>query len=150
MSKGTILTEDNSIFMDIARLRVFCHNQFLSDTDITATQALVLLTVSQQEGSTQGELARMLGIRAVTLGGIVDRMETKHWLERRPDQEDRRAKRIWLRDPGRSQVKDVQASIRKVNDIAMQGIDERRFDEALNVLNSIKNNLLAFQAEADK
>ena len=44
----------------------------------------------------QTELAALLDVGKVTLGGLVDRLESSKLVERRPDPADRRAKRIHL------------------------------------------------------
>lgn len=143
------LPEDDSIFMDVARLRVFCHNKFLDESDITSTQGMFILYISQNQGVTQGELAKIAGIRPVTLGGIIDRMEAKGWVERHADKEDRRAKRIWLTDSGKSLFNSIRSSLRKVNKIAQKGIDKQRFDDAMKVLGDVRRNLQSYKDDND-
>jgi MarR family transcriptional regulator for hemolysin len=135
-----------TLFQDVARLRVFCYNTMLKEIDLTATQSLVILTLLDKEGVIQGDLARTLGIRAVTLGGIVDRMEAKGWLERRPDDKDRRAKRIWLTKKGRALEKVIRRSLKRVHDVAIEDIPGERVDQLFETITTIRTNLLEYKA----
>jgi MarR family transcriptional regulator for hemolysin len=135
-----------TLFQDVARLRVFCYNTMLKEIDLTATQSLVILTLLDKEGVIQGDLARTLGIRAVTLGGIVDRMEAKGWLERRPDDKDRRAKRIWLTKKGRALEKVIRRSLKRVHDVAIEDIPGESVDQLFETITTIRTNLLEYKA----
>jgi MarR family transcriptional regulator for hemolysin len=138
-----------TLFQDVARLRVFCYNTMLKEIDLTATQSLVILTLLDKEGVIQGDLARTLGIRAVTLGGIVDRMEAKGWLERRPDDKDRRAKRIWLTNKGRELEEAIRLSLKRVHDVAIEDIPDERVDQLFETITVIRANLLEYKGRQE-
>jgi MarR family transcriptional regulator, transcriptional regulator for hemolysin len=138
-----------TLFQDIARLRVFSYNVMLRDIGLTATQSLVILALLDEQGVIQGDLARTLGIRAVTLGGLVDRMEAKEWLERRPDENDRRAKRIWLTAKGKKLESVIRESLDNVHRVSIEGIPKAQVDQLGDTLVSIRENLLAFKGEKD-
>lgn len=145
-SKETLGT----LFQDIARLRVFCFNSMLKDIELTATQAWVLSALMEEEGVIQGDLAQKLGIRAVTLGGLVDRMESKHWVERRPDEKDRRAKRIWLTPAGRKLEKRINQSLKDVHNTAIGDLPKEKVDELYRTISRIRDNLKEHKGELDK
>jgi len=138
-----------TLFQDIARLRIFCFNSMLKDIDLTGTQAWVLSALMEEEGVIQGDLAQKLGVRAVTLGGLVDRMESRHWVERRPDTRDRRAKRIWLTPDGRKLEKRINHCLRQVHDIAIGDLPGERVEHLENTLNQVRANLRAYKRELD-
>jgi DNA-binding MarR family transcriptional regulator len=134
-----------SVFQEIARLRVFCFNSILKESELTATQAWVLSTLLDEEGVIQGDLAQKLGIRAVTLGGLVDRLEGKGWIERRPDEKDRRAKRIWLTPAGRKLEKRINRSLEEVHKIAIGGLPEDRVAQMEVTIGEVRENLRAYK-----
>ena len=68
----------------------------------------------RRPGATQSELADMLEVEKATAGRMIDRMEKKGWVERRPDAGDRRVNRLHL-----------TAEARKVH-AGMWAIAERR------------------------
>lgn len=130
-----------TLFQDIARLRIFCFNSMLKDLELTATQSWVLSALMEKEGVIQGDLAQTLGIRAVTLGGLVDRMESKHWIERRPDENDRRAKRIWLTPSGRKLEKLIKKSLVDVHNIAIGDLPQESVEHLHDTITTIRENL---------
>jgi MarR family transcriptional regulator for hemolysin len=130
-----------TLFQDIARLRVFCFNSMLKDLELTATQSWVLSALMEKEGVIQGDLAQTLGIRAVTLGGLVDRMESKNWIERRPDEKDRRAKRIWLTPSGRKLEKLINNCLDEVHDIAIGDLPRESVDHLHETITTVRANL---------
>jgi MarR family transcriptional regulator, transcriptional regulator for hemolysin len=138
-----------TLFQDIARLRIFCFNSMLKDLELTATQAWVLSALMEKEGIIQGDLAETLGIRAVTLGGLVDRMESKNWIERRPDEKDRRAKRIWLTPSGRKLEKLINKCLDAVHDIAIGELSRENVDHLHDTITTIRANLRQYKGQLD-
>ena len=78
---------------DVARLLKRRFEQNARNTGLTRSQWQVLAHLAQNEGIHQGKLAEPLDIEAITLGRIVDKLETLGLIERRPHPSDRR---IWL------------------------------------------------------
>jgi DNA-binding MarR family transcriptional regulator len=139
-----------SLFQEVARLRVFCFNSILKESELTATQAWVLSELMDEEGVIQGDLAQKLGIRAVTLGGLVDRLENKQWIERRPDENDRRAKRIWLTPEGRKLEKRINRSLKEVHKVAIGDLPESSIDHLQETITAIRDNLKQYKGELEK
>jgi MarR family transcriptional regulator for hemolysin len=144
-SKETLGT----LFQDIARLRVFCFNSMLKDLELTATQSWVLSALMEKEGVIQGDLAQTLGIRAVTLGGLVDRMESKNWIERRPDEKDRRAKRIWLTPSGRKLETLINKCLKDVHNIAVGDLPKESVDHLHETITTIRENLQEYKGKLE-
>ena len=138
-----------TLFQDVARLRVFCFNSLLKDLDLTATQAWVLSTLMEEEGVIQGDLAQKLGIRAVTLGGLVDRLESKQWIERRPDDRDRRAKRIWLTRAVRKLEKRINTSLQDVHDISIGEMPTKDVEQLRKLVTRVRENLRGYKSQLD-
>ena len=139
-----------TLFQEVARLRVFCFNSMLKESELTATQAWVLSTLMEEEGVIQGDLAQKLGIRAVTLGGLVDRLESKQWIERRPDEKDRRAKRIWLTPTGRKLEQHINTCLKDVHNIAIADLPQSSVDQMQDTITAIRDNLKQYKRELDQ
>ena len=138
-----------TLFQDIARLRIFCFNSMLKDLELTATQSWVLSALMEKEGIIQGDLAQTLGIRAVTLGGLVDRMESKNWIERRPDEKDRRAKQIWLTPSGRKLEKLINKCLEDVHNIAIGDLPDESVEQLQETITTIRTNLRDYKAHLE-
>jgi DNA-binding MarR family transcriptional regulator len=79
----------------------------LAEQDVTLPQFDVLATLRFGEGVTQQELAERLLVTKGNVCGLLDRLESVGWVERRPDPEDRRANRLHLTAAGRRKVETV-------------------------------------------
>lgn len=67
----------------------------LQGTGLTLAQARVLLHVAREPGMRQVELAELLEVAPITLARLMDRLESHGLVERRPDESDGRAYRIF-------------------------------------------------------
>ena len=56
----------------------------------------------------QHRLAEILVVNRASSGGVIDRMEQRGWVERRPDPEDRRGKYVHLTAQGQRLLEDVK------------------------------------------
>jgi len=65
----------------------------LSVLDLNLSQATLLAYVTDFGSSTQTELAEMVGLGRAATGTMIDQLESRGLLERRPDPNDRR---VWL------------------------------------------------------
>ena len=54
--------------------------------------------VFQHEGATQSELATIMQLGRASAGSVIERLEKKGWVERRPDPTDNRVKRVYPSD----------------------------------------------------
>lgn len=62
---------------------------------LTQPQTAVMRAVVHQNGLSLKDLSREVSLAHSTVSGIVDRLEKRGLLERRPDPEDGRTSRIW-------------------------------------------------------
>jgi len=76
----------------------------LAGHDVTLPQFDVLATLRFGEGVTQQELAERLLVTKGNVCGVLDRLENLGWVERRPDEKDRRANRLHLTTAGRKKI----------------------------------------------
>lgn len=74
---------------------------------LTLPQFDVLATLRFGEGVTQQALARQLLVTKGNVCGLIDRLETLKWVERRTDAEDARANRLHLTAAGRRKIEAV-------------------------------------------
>ncbi len=69
--------------------------------DLRPSHGNAMEQLELDDGLRLTDLAARAGITAQSMGELVDDLEAKGYLERRPDPDDRRAKRIHLTDRGR-------------------------------------------------
>ena len=86
--------------------------------DLRPSHGNAMEQLELEDGLRLTDLAARAGMTAQSMGELVDDLEGKGYLERRPDPDDRRAKRIYLTDRGRENARvakqataDVEASL---------------------------------------
>ena len=87
----------------IRRLQQIAVAIFMEETQaqaITPVQYAALYAAERQPGMDQRSLAATIGFDTSTIGGVVDRLEARGWLERRMSPEDRRARQLFLTPEG--------------------------------------------------
>ena len=126
---------------DVSRLMKTMFDRRGRDLGLTRSQWWVLTMLYAKEGVTQSELADFMDLEKPTLGRLLDRMQEKYWIERRPDSLDRRVNRLYLTD----KVQEIMRALRKtaadVRKDALGDLDEVDRENFIDTLIKIKNNL---------
>lgn len=78
------------------------HERHLEPSGISARELGVLLFLEGREPESQQQAAARLGIDRTTMVGLLDSLEGKHLVERRPDAGDRRRNVVVLTDAGQA------------------------------------------------
>jgi DNA-binding MarR family transcriptional regulator len=81
---------------DVARLLRTVFDRRVRRLGLTRAQWLVLTRLHRRPGASQSELADMMEVEKPSAGRMIDRLETKGWVERRAQKGDRRINRIYL------------------------------------------------------
>jgi len=128
---------------DVSRMRRTLFDQSVKPLGITRAQwwALANLSRHETEGMIQSDLARLLEVGKVTVGGLIDRLEGSGHVERRPDPIDRRIKRIFITDRGYELIKLMTAVGRDLNAIILKGVHLDQVHIAEKVLHKMKDNM---------
>jgi MarR family transcriptional regulator, transcriptional regulator for hemolysin len=82
---------------ELSRLISTHVDRHMATVRVTHAQWWALMHIYEQEGLTQSELANVLQMGRASLGALVERLEAKCWIERRPDASDSRVRRVYLR-----------------------------------------------------
>lgn len=133
---------EDCIFFMLARAQqagVRYWTQALTDTGLTAVQAMVLNFLGQEDSTTARELSERTGLDTATLTGVIDRMEASGWIERRRHPSDRRAIHICLTDQGREMVPRVRKKMQKANGDFLAALDDKEQREFRRLLRMVRN-----------
>ena len=130
---------------DVSRMRRTAFDQYMKPHGITRSQWWVLSNLSRHDGMMQTELATMLDVGKVTVGGLVERLEQAGWVERRADPADRRARRVHLTPKARRVLSDIRRAGHEMNETAFDGLSRRNRQELHRLLARIKDNLKALE-----
>jgi len=103
---------------------------------------LVMATLAIHDGINQREVVRLTHLRPPTVSVILQKMEAEGLVESKPDPEDRRAKRMYLSQAGRSLDRKHIQWIQGVDAIALEGLSEEEIETLMAILPRIRDNLL--------
>ncbi len=109
--------------------------------DITATQFQVLRRLWSGEGMNAQNLAREAHLDAATMTGVLDRLESKGFLRRERDENDRRAVRVVLTEAGRALQAPLAKIVKQVNDHALSGFNLGEREQLFGFLERIERDL---------
>jgi DNA-binding MarR family transcriptional regulator len=147
-SSGTPLLRSGFLIHDVSRLRRTAYDQRLKPFNITRAQWWVLANLSRRncDGISQIELARLLDVGKVTLGGLIDRLEQSGFVVRVPDKNDRRSKRIMRSPEGKALCDRMEVFAHGVSKEIMTGISDEEHRLFIKVLTKMKGNLIKMDA----
>ncbi len=91
------------------------YGQIIEPLGLTVIEWYILRSLYDQDGQHASELARAVGRAATSFTPILDKLQNKDMIERRPDASDRRAVRIYLTSKGNSSRDQVMASAEQVD-----------------------------------
>lgn len=127
---------------DIARLMTTHYNRIMKPTGLTSAQWRVILQLSRHNGQTQSELAHILDMGKVSVGGLIDRLEESQWVERRADPKDRRVNRIYLTDKAHEIDDQMTKTGYILIDQTLRNLSTDERETLVNLLIAVKRNLL--------
>ena len=133
---------------DVGRLLRTYADQKARRHGMTRAQWAVLLRLERREGLKQSDLAEDLDIQPITLTRLVDRLCDNGLIERRPDPNDRRAKRLYLTAAARPLLDRISAQVEDLAETVLAGLDANAVGVMLTQLGLARENLK--QAIADK
>lgn len=94
----------------------------------------ILQALYERDGQHASELAQAVGRAATSFTPNLDKLQVKGLIERRPDETDRRAVRIYLTDVAHAYREDVLASAREIDAQIRRLFTDEDFDTFQRVL----------------
>jgi MarR family transcriptional regulator for hemolysin len=126
---------------DVARLLRTYADQKAANFGLTRAKWAVLARLDRFEGLKQNELAEMLDLQPISLTRLLDGLSENGLIERRPDPNDRRAKRLFLTPAARPLLDRLSELGKDLMTTALAGLDQSESSALLTSLMAIKENL---------
>lgn len=137
------------LIVEAARLQRTVFDRRVRKMGFTRAQWLVLRRVCDQPGVSQRDLAEVLEIERASAGRLIDKLEEFGWLERRPDDSDRRVKRLFLTDLGRKIHRDISPIAEAMVAEELSGLTGKEREALTNLLLNVKQRLQDMASEAE-
>jgi DNA-binding MarR family transcriptional regulator len=126
---------------DVARLVRTRFDQRARARGMTRAQWIILAMLDRRPGLSQNELAAALEVEPISVGRLIDRLEARGLVERRPDPADRRVRRLHLLSEARPFLDDIDAQRELLSAEILDGIDPESRSLVVESLLRMKSNL---------
>lgn len=145
-----IEVDDNLGFLihEAAQAITVAYGTVMAPLGLTRPQVRVVVWVDHSPGITQAELCERIGISPMAMTGLLDRMERKDLVKRVDDPTDRRVKRIFLTNGALKLKPDMEQIAATFRLQARMGLAPEEIATAVNVLKSMRANVLRIREEA--
>lgn len=108
---------------------------------MTRAQWVILSRLDRQPGLSQKELAEILEVEPITVGRLVDRLEARGMVERRPDPADRRIWRLHLLPDAGPALADLTDQRDSLLELLTTGLDAHTVETLMRALARMRSTL---------
>jgi DNA-binding MarR family transcriptional regulator len=126
---------------DVARMLRTRFDRWARTYGLTRAQGLILARLNRQPGLSQIELAAICEVEPITVGRLVDRLESRGLIERRPDPADRRIRRLHLLPASKTILEKIEAYKADLDVWLLNGVTQAERQAFVNLLLRMKTKL---------
>ena len=126
---------------DVARMQRTRFDRWARNYGLTRAQGVILARLNRQPGISQIDMAALCEVEPITVGRLVDRLEARGLIERRPDPTDRRIRRLHLLPAAADIIAKIEAYRRELSDYLLDGLSAEERQTVVKVLRHMKNKL---------
>ncbi|MCA0458327.1 MAG: MarR family transcriptional regulator [Chloroflexi bacterium] len=114
------------------------YSQVVEPLGLTVIEWYILRSLYESDGQHASELARAVGRAATSFTPILDKLQNKDMIERRPDSSDRRAVRIYLTKKGNNHREEVLESAEQIDARIRKTVSNGDFKGFQNVISNLQ------------
>src|SRR3984885_2131944 len=123
---------------DVARLLRVDADKRARSHGMTRAQWAILIWLERQPGISQKELSELLEVEPITVARLIDRLEGRGMVERRPDPRDRRIWRLHLSNPAHLVLRDINRQRSDMATMVTEGIEPDSLTNMIEALARMK------------
>ena len=131
---GVLLTETARMFRKLLDRR-------LQPLGLSRAQWSVLAILAHRDGLSQSQLAEILEVEKTTTGRLVDQVEKRGWVERRPIPGDRRLWGVYLTEQARPLIGEVERIVLNTRLDVLDGLSPTQQRDLSGALLAVKASL---------
>ena len=136
------------LITDVARLLRRSFDRRLESLGLTQAQWRAIVNIARTEGMSQTALAECLEIQPITVGRLIDRMESAGWVERRSHPADRRAVQLYLTPKSQPILEEIHSRANDMMAESVTGLPAAAQKQLFENLQRIKQNLATAEAKS--
>jgi MarR family transcriptional regulator, lower aerobic nicotinate degradation pathway regulator len=108
------------LFRRMQQIAVAIFIEECRDFDLTPVQYAALAAIRAHPGIDATRLSAVIAFDRSTLGSVIERLETKDYVERKPAPEDKRVKLLYLTKVGANLLRDILPSVERAQTRMLQ------------------------------
>jgi len=121
------------------------YDRRLEELELNLSEAILLAFLQEAAGDsaplTQVDLARHMVVGRAAMGSLIDALEKRGWVERRPNPDDRRVWLIAITPDGEQAAKQIAKIDEKLRGELREGISRKERRELNRLLNRLRENV---------
>ena len=111
VTMDAVYTKPGYLFRRMQQIAVAIFVEECKAYDLTPVQYAALVAIRTHPGIDATRLSAVIAFDRSTLGSVIERLEAKQLIERKPSRDDRRGKLLYLTKPGVALLSDIMPSV---------------------------------------
>ena len=111
-----VYTKPGYLFRRMQQIAVSIFMEECKDFDLTPVQYAALVAIRTHPGLDATRLSLVIAFDRSTLGSVIERLEAKRYIERRPGATDRRVKSLHLTPAGKALLQRIREAVDRAQD----------------------------------
>lgn len=145
MDRFSVPDSISFILTEVCKIRRALSDSMLNEIGLHVGQEMFFMSLLQEEGATQSEIAERLHIQRATMTNMLRRLEQTGLIERRGDAHDQRVLRVYLTPQGLQLRQQLQQVWHDIEDQTTQGMTPEERLLLRRLLLQVYQNLLVHQ-----
>lgn len=149
MSKTPVSIPDSSVETNLAfqmaniiyKLDQTLRSTTLREHNMTYVHFRVLQYLWDEDGRSIGEIAKAIVVHQPVLSRVIDQMQERELVQRRPDENDSRYMRVYLSETGRERYAQVWPAAKQMIDEALSVLTTHERDDLGRMLRNVATHL---------
>jgi DNA-binding MarR family transcriptional regulator len=108
-----VYTAPGYLFRRMQQIAVAIFMEECRSFDLTQVQYAALIAIHTHPGIDATRLSAVIAFDRSTLGNVIERLETKELIERKPSPDDKRVKLLYLTKAGAALLRDITSSVER-------------------------------------
>ena len=111
VTMDAVYTAPGYLFRRMQQIAVAIFIEECKDFDLTPVQYAALIAIHTHPGIDATRLSAVIAFDRSTLGNVIERLEAKKLIERKPSAQDKRVKLLYLTKAGATLLRDITSSV---------------------------------------
>jgi DNA-binding MarR family transcriptional regulator len=111
VTMDAVYTKPGYLFRRMQQIAVAIFVEECKAYDLTPVQYAALVAIRTHPGIDATRLSAVIAFDRSTLGNVIERLESKAWVERKPSREDKRIKLLSLTKAGETLLRTIMPSV---------------------------------------